>query len=137
MGTKSRDYAGVNTVNNARVGNLPAARGKFLLLVDDIAYTCGTVEKIIRVMADKEDIKGVVVVVSHALLSGNGVSVLDGLYKEGLLLNFITTDSVPRRPEFADAHPWYVEVSLSPRIARYVYSMYMDRSVSDVHLEDD
>lgn len=136
-GDKERDYARQNAVGKVNVGSSGVARGKYALIVDDMVDTAGSVNMLIRALHKDEGIAGAVVICSHALLSGPAIEYLDTLYSEGLLLKLITTDSVPRPPSFAEAHPWYDEISLSPVIARYIYNMYMNEPVEDVYLKDD
>ncbi|MEM0438150.1 MAG: ribose-phosphate diphosphokinase [Candidatus Micrarchaeia archaeon] len=136
-GDKERDYARQNAVDRVNVGGTGLARDKYALIIDDMVDTAGSISVLMRALRENEGIRGAVVMCSHALLSGPAIERLDALYSEGLLLKLIATDSVPRPSSFAEAHPWYDEISLAPVIARYIYNMYMNEPVEDVYLKDD
>ncbi len=133
---KVRDYSTVNKVDMIIVTEPSLVVGRHVVIFEDIVDTAGTVTLLITDLCEKYHCKGVVVVAPHMLLSEKGVQRIDDLYKNGYLLKLITTDSVPRSPEFEAQHPWYDSVSLAPKLANIIYNMYMKQGIGDVHLQD-
>ncbi|GEM_PF-5825606 len=136
IGIKKRDYTTENKVENVEVSDPHLVEGKYALIIDDIVDTAGTVQKLVDKLCTQYGCKGAVIIASHSILSGDGIARIDEMHRNGSLLMFITTDSVPRSEQFAAERPWYKEVSISPVIAKAIYNIWMNNSVSDVYLED-
>ncbi|MCX8200311.1 MAG: ribose-phosphate diphosphokinase, partial [Candidatus Micrarchaeota archaeon] len=133
---KIRDYTTSSKVDMIIVTEPSLVAGKNVVIFEDIVDTAGTITTLISELCEKYYCKGAVVVAPHLLLSDKGLENIDCLYNKGYLLKLITTDSVPRPPEFAKYHPWYDAVSLAPKLAIIIYNMYMKQGVGDVHMQD-
>jgi len=90
---KQRDYSKPNSVESINILSAEPVEGKSLWIVDDMVDTGGSVEKLIRVLAELKP-KDINIIAVHALFSSPAVQKLEALSKEGLLNRMIVTDTV-------------------------------------------
>ncbi|MCL2806050.1 MAG: ribose-phosphate diphosphokinase [Treponema sp.] len=90
---KQRDYSISNTVESINILSAEPVEGKSLWIVDDMIDTAGSVEKLIRVLAQLNP-KDINIISVHALFSPPSVKKLQELSREGLLKQLIVTDTV-------------------------------------------
>ncbi|MDR1840085.1 MAG: ribose-phosphate diphosphokinase [Treponema sp.] len=90
---KQRDYSKVNTVESINILSAEPLEGKSLWIVDDMIDTAGSVEKLIRTLANHKP-KDVNVIAVHALFSPPAAEKLKALSQEGLLQRIIVSDTV-------------------------------------------
>ncbi|MCL2186199.1 MAG: ribose-phosphate diphosphokinase [Treponema sp.] len=90
---KQRDYSKPNTVESINILSAEPIEGKSLWVVDDMIDTAGSVEKLIRVLAQLKP-KEINIISVHALFSPPAIEKLEALSREGLLKHMIVTDTV-------------------------------------------
>ena len=90
---KQRDYSKPNSIESINILSADPVEGKNLWIVDDMVDTAGSVEKLIRVLANLNP-KEINIISVHALFSSPAVERLEALSKEGLLNRMIFTDTV-------------------------------------------
>ncbi len=120
---RSNDKA--NYVEKIKVSGL--ITDKNVLIPDDIIDTAGTIEKLF-VYLRKHKTREAILCTTHALLNG---SALERIISTGA--DLITTDTIPRTPEFKAANPWYHEISLSRLFAEAIYRINKDQSISELY----
>jgi len=90
---KQRDYSKVNTVKSVSILSAEPVEGKVLWIVDDFVDTAGSVESLIRALAELKP-EEINIIVVHALFSPPAAERLNKLVDEGLLKRIIVTDTV-------------------------------------------
>jgi len=90
---KQRDYSRVNTVKSVTILSAEPVEGKVLWIVDDFVDTAGSVENLIRALAQLKP-KEINIIAVHALFSPPAAERLNKLVEEGLLKRIIVTDTV-------------------------------------------
>jgi len=90
---KQRDYSKPNTVESINILSAEPIEGKCLWVVDDMIDTAGSVEKLIRVLAQLKP-KEINIISVHSVFSFPAVEKLEALSKEGILNKLIVTDTV-------------------------------------------
>jgi len=90
---KQRDYSKPNTVESINILSAEPVEGKTLWIVDDMIDTAGSVEKLVRVLAQLHP-KEVNIISVHPLFSPPAIEKLEALSKDGLLSKLIVTDTV-------------------------------------------
>ena len=90
---KQRDYSKPNTIESINILSAEPVEGKSLWIVDDMIDTAGSVEKLIRVLAQLNP-KNINIISVHALFSSPAIERLETLCKEGLLDHILVTDTV-------------------------------------------
>jgi ribose-phosphate pyrophosphokinase len=128
---KDRRYDVANTCR--RVTILGDVSGKDVLIADDIFDTAGTVERAI-LAAKCCGARSVVLCGPHSILSGPATERLDRLYKEGILKELITSDSVPQPIDFARRHPWYTQLSIAPLLAKMIDTINKEGETSSLYI---
>jgi ribose-phosphate pyrophosphokinase len=137
---KRRDYSRANTVSEIILDVPKEYRKRSAIVIDDLADTCGTLERVIQ-KAVAGGIRDVVLMVTHFEANYHGleekdpVAQFDLLHHNGLLRKLYATDSVPRPDDFGDRHSWYEEVSIAPVIAETIFRIYFNEPVERVHLD--
>jgi len=90
---KQRDYSKSNTIESINILSAEPVGGKTLWIVDDMIDTGGSVESLIRALAEREP-KEINIISVHALFSPPAEKRLSRLSDEGLLNRIIVTDTV-------------------------------------------
>lgn len=90
---KQRDYTKANTIESINILSAVPLAGKKLWIVDDMIDTGGSVESLIRALADLKPAE-VNVAAVHAIFSGPASERLGNLVREGLLNRVLVTDTV-------------------------------------------
>jgi ribose-phosphate pyrophosphokinase len=90
---KQRDYSKPNTIESINILSAEPVEGKSLWIVDDLVDTAGSVEKLIRVLAQLNP-RDINIISVHAPFSPPAVQRLENLSKEGFLNRMIVTDTV-------------------------------------------
>ncbi|MCL1958075.1 MAG: ribose-phosphate diphosphokinase [Spirochaetes bacterium] len=90
---KQRDYSKPNTIESINILSADPLENKSLWIVDDMIDTAGSIEKLIRTLAQLKP-KEINVISVHALFSPPATQKLEALFKEGLLNRLIVTDTV-------------------------------------------
>jgi len=90
---KQRDYSKPNSIESINILSAEPVEGKSLWIVDDMVDTAGSVEKLIRVLANLKP-KDINIISVHALFSSPAVERLETLSREGLLNHMLVTDTV-------------------------------------------
>ena len=114
---KQRDYTQMNVVLKSRfIGDPTEVRDKYILIVDDIADTLGTM------MASIDELKelgaiGVYIIITHGYFSGPALArINDNDFIQGV----ICTDSLPQQ-ENQTACPKLSVVSLAPLLSEVIW----------------
>ena len=130
---KERDYSTVNKVEKTTlVGDV---KGKTVLVVDDMIDTAGTAENVVMTLKEK-GAEHVYLACSHALLNGQAIERLDGLYKQGYLKAVIATNTVFRGKSFAQEHPWLHILSIAPFVAKVIRNIHVEESAVSIIEEE-
>jgi len=90
---KQRDYSKPNSIESINILSAEPVEGKSLWIVDDMVDTAGSVEKLIRVLANLKP-KDINLISVHALFSSPAIERLESLSREGLLNHMLVTDTV-------------------------------------------
>ena len=90
---KQRDYSKLNTIESINILSAEPLEGKSLWIIDDMIDTAGSVEKLIRALADLKP-KDINIISVHALFSSPAAQKLNLLTQEGLLNRIIVTNTV-------------------------------------------
>lgn len=126
---KCRDYSQASVIEEMRlVGDV---EGCDVFLPDDMIGTAGTIVSACRLLRE-QGAASVHVACSLPFFNGPAVERLDVAHQEGLLEQVIGTDAVWHGPGFAEAHPWYHEVSVAGLFAEVIFSINHKRSVSQL-----
>ena len=137
---KRRDYSRPNTISEIILDVPKQYRKRSAIIIDDLADTCGTLERVIQA-AVAGGIRDVVLMVTHfkanyhRLEEKDPIAQFDLLHHNGLLRKLYATDSVPRPEHFGDRHAWYEEVSIAPVVAETIFRIYFSEPVERVHLD--
>lgn len=87
---------------------------KIAILVDDMADTCGTLAKAADVVME-HGAKEVVAIVTHGILSGKAIEVLNG----SQLSRCVVTNTVPMQGKMEEC-PLLRQIDISPTIAEAI-----------------
>jgi len=90
---KQRDYSHANSVESVNILSADPIEDKILWIVDDMIDTAGSVESLIRALADLKP-REINIIAVHALFSPPAARRLNALAEEGLLRRIIVTDTV-------------------------------------------
>jgi len=90
---KQRDYSKRNTIESINILSAEPVEGKSLWIVDDMVDTAGSVEKLIRTLANLNP-KDINIISVHAVFSPPAVQRLQALSQEGMLNKMLVTDTV-------------------------------------------
>lgn len=114
---KQRDYTQMNVVLKSRfIGDPDEVRGKYILIVDDIADTLGTM------MASVDELKelgaaGVFIIITHGYFSGEAIPRING---NDFIQGVICTDSLPQQENLAKSTKIHV-ASLAPLLSEVIW----------------
>lgn len=126
---KCRDYSQPSVIEEMRlVGDV---EGCEVFVPDDMIGTGGTLVNACRLLRD-EGAARIHVACSLPFFNGPAVERLDEAYAEGLFESVIGTDAVWHGPDFAQAHPWYHEISVAGLFAEVIFHINHKRSVSQL-----
>ncbi|OGY79417.1 MAG: hypothetical protein A3B74_01090 [Candidatus Kerfeldbacteria bacterium RIFCSPHIGHO2_02_FULL_42_14] len=127
--TKARKKA--NEVDPASVRVIgPALQGQKVWFIDDIVDTGGTI-KYAACKADNEGAASVSLYATHPVLSGRAVQTLD----ESPLVEFVTTNSIPKKPEELRTERLKITVLSHGRlISEAIKRMYEEKPLNDLIL---
>ncbi len=126
---KRRSYVKANLVEEIRLlGNV---KDKNVLIVDDMIDTAGSLVKAVDELKENGalDIYGIC---AHPLFSYPAIERIGNLYSKGFLKGVIGTDSIMYSDEFLDKSTWFKQASIAPLIARVVYNINNNLSVSSL-----
>jgi len=90
---KQRNYSRPNTVDSIHILSAEPIEGKSLWIVDDMVDTGGSVEMLIRTLAQFKP-RDINIIAVHALFSPPASQRLQSLSQEGLLGHMIVTDTI-------------------------------------------
>ncbi len=114
---KQRDYTTLNKVASSKfIGDPEEVKGKYIIIVDDIADTMGTMMACVEELS-KLDVLGVYIVVTHAYLNGRAIELING---NDLIVKVICTDSIPQE-EHLKLTPKLHVVSMAPLLSEVIY----------------
>jgi ribose-phosphate pyrophosphokinase len=114
---KQRDYTQMNVVLRSRfIGDPTEVRDKYILIVDDIADTLGTM------MASVDELKelgaaGVFIIITHGYFSGEAIPRING---NDFIKGVICTDSLPQQSNMAKC-PKLTVASLAPLLSEVIW----------------
>ena len=129
---KRRDYSvivnGTNPVIEfAYLGR--NVKGKTCVIVDDMIASGGTILDVAKELKDK-GAKDVCIITSFALFN-EGCAEFDRLHKEGIISKVFSTN-LSYVPEHIRKSPWFIEVDLTPFIARVMVTLNRSESMTQV-----
>ena len=90
---KQRDYSKPNSIESINILSADPVEGKNLWIVDDMVDTAGSVEKLIRTLANLKP-KEMNIISVHPVFSPPAIQKLQALSNEGLLNKMLVTDTV-------------------------------------------
>jgi ribose-phosphate pyrophosphokinase len=90
---KQRDYSKPNSIESINILSAEPLEGKSLWIVDDMIDTAGSIDTLIRTLAQLKP-KDINIIAVHALFSPPSDKRLEALFKEGLLKHLIVTDTI-------------------------------------------
>lgn len=126
---KARDYSKASVIEEMKlVGDV---EGRNVLMPDDLIATGGTLIKACEVLK-QAGAQQIYLACSLPFFNGNAVQLFDEKHEAGAFDALIGTDAVPRGPDFAEAHPWYHEVSVAPLFANVIFNVNQKQSVSQL-----
>lgn len=114
---KQRDYTQMNVVLKSRfIGNPAEVRDKYILIVDDIADTLGTM------MASVDELNelgaaGVFIIITHGYFSGEAIPRING---NDFIRGVICTDSLPQQENQAKCPKIHI-ASLAPLLSEVIW----------------
>jgi ribose-phosphate pyrophosphokinase len=114
---KQRDYTQMNVVLRSQfIGNQEEVRGKYILIVDDIADTLGTMMASIRELQELGAV-GVFIIITHGYFSGEAISRING---NDFIHGVICTDSIPQTEKQTKC-PKLQVASLAPLLSEVIW----------------
>ena len=129
---RERDYANSNgeeaPVKNYKfIGN--DVKGKDLLIIDDMINTGNTMMTTASQLK-AQGARDIYYIAPFGLFT-NGFDEFDKAYDEGLIKAVVCTNLIYRPQELLD-RKWYVDVNLTPYVARIIDALNVDESVSNL-----
>lgn len=100
--------------------------GKDILIVDDMINSCRTMIETAQFMKDK-GAKDIYCAAPFGLFT-NGVEEMQAAVDKGVIKQVLCTNLIYRRPELLAA-PWYVDVNMTPFVARLIDAINVDESL--------
>jgi len=121
------------TIDKERMVLYGDVRDKFVIGVDDIIATAGSLESGIETLIE-EGARGVIVACSLPLFNGPAIDRLDRLYNDGNgpLIGLIGTNAVWHGENFYEQHPWYSDIDLAPIFAQIIKTIQGGRSLNEL-----
>ena len=126
---KQRDYSRANTIESINILSAAPLAGKKLWIVDDMIDTGGSVESLIRALAQHSP-EEVNVAAVHPVFSGPAEQRLGALVAEGLLKRVLVTDTVSCPSCMPDAIPNLEVVPSTEQSAAIIATIVMQGSLS-------
>ena len=114
---KQRDYTQMNVVLRSQfIGDREEVRGKYILIVDDIADTLGTM---IASFAELKELgaAGVFIIITHGYFSGEAITRING---NDFIQGVICTDSIPQAENQTKCPKLHV-ASLAPLLSEVIW----------------
>jgi len=105
--------------------------GKDIIIVDDMINSCKTMIETAQYMKDK-GAKDIYCAAPFGLFT-DGIGKMQEAVDNGIIKQVLCTNLIYRRPELLSA-PWYVDVNMTPFVARLIDAINVDESLS--HLFD-
>ncbi|MBN1835826.1 MAG: ribose-phosphate pyrophosphokinase [Spirochaetales bacterium] len=105
------------------------------VVLDDMIGTGGTVDSVIRQIAERTEVREIHLAAGHNLCRPEALQRITGLHDRCGLASLVTTDSIPQSPAFRSL-PWFRVRSLADMLCRTVNRVHHGRSVSELFLRD-
>ena len=126
---KSRSERQIHCIEGMRlVGNVT---GKNVLVADDMIDTGGTLIRACELLKDSGS-REIFLATALPFFSAGAADRFDAAHRRGLFRRLLGTDAVNHGSAFAEAHPWYEEVSVAPLFARVIFNINTKHSVSEL-----
>lgn len=109
---------------------------KTAIIIDDMVRSGSTIFSAIKTLRTK-GVEKIIIVATHANLCGNAVPELDRLFKQGVLLKAVFTDSFSVSPDFLQKHPWFIQTTLANLLASTIKALHNEESVGHVYEEEE
>ncbi|MBI2673089.1 ribose-phosphate pyrophosphokinase [Candidatus Woesearchaeota archaeon] len=127
--SKKRSYVEANLVEAIYL--LGSVKDKNVLIVDDMIDTAGSLEKAVYKLKENGALD-ILAACSHPLFSYPAVDRLGNLYSKGILKEVVGTDSIIYGDSFKEKNKWFKQVSIAPLVAKVIYNINNDLSVSSL-----
>lgn len=101
--------------------------GKDILIVDDMINSCKTMIETAQFMKDN-GAKDIYCAAPFGLFT-NGIQAMQDAVDKGIIKQVLCTNLIYRRPELLCA-PWYVDVNMTPFVARLIDAINVDESLA-------
>jgi len=101
--------------------------GKDILLVDDMINSCKTMIETAQFMKDN-GAKDIYCAAPFGLFT-NGIQAMQDAVDKSIIKQVLCTNLIYRRPELLSA-PWYVDVNMTPFVARLIDAINVDESLA-------
>jgi len=125
---KQRDYTKSSCVlNSMYIGDTALLKNKIVFLVDDMADTLGTMVSSANELA-KYDIVGVVIVVTHGILSGPAIEKLNS---SPIIKNIVVTNSIDQTENLKNSNK-IIMVDTSDLFAEVIRRLQLGGSISQL-----
>ncbi|MBS1266923.1 MAG: Ribose-phosphate pyrophosphokinase [Candidatus Woesearchaeota archaeon] len=131
---KDRNQTTANTVDSSKI--IGSVQDKKILTFEDMVDTGGTIE-LLAYNATNSGAKELIVVATHASLSGDATSRLDKIYKDTCFTTLLTTNTVPHQQEYIKKHPWFKQLDVSEFLAEMIYRIHTEQETSSLYLKKD
>jgi ribose-phosphate pyrophosphokinase len=126
---KQRDYSKPNKVESIHILSAEPVEGKSLWIVDDMIDTGGSVETLIRTLAQLKP-RDINIIAVHPIFSPPASERLAALSREGLLNRMIVTDTVSCSDALLKSLPNLEVVKSSELAAKIIKSVVNNESMS-------
>ena len=114
---KQRDYTQMNVVLRSQfIGDPAEVHGKYILIVDDIADTLGTMMASVRELQEL-GAAGIFIIITHGYFSGEAISRVNS---NDFIKGVICTDSIPQQENLARCLKLQV-ASLAPLLSEVIW----------------
>lgn len=126
---KQRNYEKTNTVDSIEILSASDIAGKDVWVVDDMIDTGGSIEALIRKLAQHK-VRCINAAVVHPVFSPPALDRLDKLYQQNILNELLVMDTVPHAPDYEKKYPFVRIVSSHKISAQIVVSIYEKKSLT-------
>lgn len=127
---RHKDYSvvvdGIHPVKEIRLLSDPI-EGRDVLIVDDMINSGRTMVDTATIIK-KEGARDVYCIAPFGLFT-NGIDLIQDAVNKGIIKQVLCTNLIYRRPELLSA-PWYVDVNMTPFVARLIDAINVDESLS-------
>lgn len=125
---KQRSYTKANTVENSIiVGDVALLENKIAIIIDDMIDTMGTMKKAAEELM-KYNVKGVVIMSTHGILSGPA---FDNIMGCDIITDVIVTNTLPQENNLLFCSKLHV-IDISPLIAETIRRLVEGGSISEL-----